>query len=92
MAEAAALQSTKAQERGPEAVHRVELLRLRFEENRPIREIARLWDTDPVKLHHAYALARQEFKAALLEIVAFHQPGSPQELEEEAASLLRALS
>jgi len=40
----------------------------------------------------AYALARQEFRAALLEAVAFHQPGTPVELEEEAASLLKALS
>jgi RNA polymerase sigma-70 factor (ECF subfamily) len=92
MAEAAALQSTKAQELGAEALRRVELLRLRFEENRPIREIARLQDIDPAKLHHAYALARQEFKEALLEVVAFHQPGSPREIEAEAASLIQALS
>jgi hypothetical protein len=92
MAEAAALQSTKAHERGPDAVQRVELLRLRFEENQPIREIARLWDTDTAALHHTYALARQEFKEVLLEVVAFHQPGSHRELEEEAASLLKALS
>ena len=43
-------------------------------------------------LHHAYALARREFRAALLEVVAFHQPGSPMEIEQEAASLLKALS
>jgi DNA-directed RNA polymerase specialized sigma24 family protein len=92
MAEAAASQRAEALGRGAEAVHRVELLRLRFEENRPIREIARLWNTDPAKLHHAYALARQEFKEALLEVIAFHQPGSKLELEQEAASLLQALS
>jgi hypothetical protein len=44
------------------------------------------------ELHHAYALARQEFKAALLAVVAFHLPGSPTEVEQEAASLLKALS
>jgi hypothetical protein len=33
----------------------------------------------------------QEFKAALLEVVAFHHPGSPAELEQEAAGLLKAL-
>ncbi len=92
MAEAAQLQRTRANERGAEAVQRVELLRLRFEENLPIRAIAARWATEPAKLHHAYALARQEFKAALLEVVAFHQPGTPGELEEEAASLLKALS
>ena len=77
MAEAAQLQRTRADERGPEAVQRVELLRLRFEENLPIRAIAERWGVDARSLHHAYALARQEFKAALLEVVAFHQPGSP---------------
>ncbi len=81
-----------AAERGPSAVQRIELLRLRFEESLPIRAIAERWGVDARSLHHAYALARQEFKAALLEVVAFHQPGSPAELEEEAASLLKALS
>jgi RNA polymerase sigma-70 factor (ECF subfamily) len=92
MAEAAQLQRQRAAERGPEAVRRVELLRLRFEENLQIRAIAELWKVDPAKLHHAYALARQEFKTALLEVVAFHQPGSPMEVEKEAAGLLKALS
>ena len=44
------------------------------------------------RLHHAYALARQEFKTALLEVVAFHSPGSPAEVEREAAGLLQVLS
>jgi DNA-directed RNA polymerase specialized sigma24 family protein len=92
MAEAARLQRQRAAEGGPEAVQRVELLRLRFEENLPIRAIAELWGTDAARLHHAYALARQEFRAALLAVLAFHQPGSPVELEQEAASLLKALS
>ena len=92
MAEAAQLQQRRASERGPEAVQRVELLRLRFEENLPIRTIAQRWDISAEKLHHAYALARQEFKAALLEVVAFHHPGSPAEVEQETASLLKALS
>jgi len=92
MAEAAQLQQARAAERGAEAVQRVELLRLRFEENLPIRAIAERWGVDPAPLHHAYALARQEFRAALLEVVAFHQPGSPVELEQEAARLLKALA
>jgi RNA polymerase sigma-70 factor (ECF subfamily) len=37
MAEAARLQRDRAAERGPEAIRRVELLRLRFEEDLPIR-------------------------------------------------------
>lgn len=92
MSEAAQLQRTRAEEHGGEAVQRVELLRLRFEENLPIRAIAERWGVDPAPLHHAYAIARKEFKAALLEVVAFHQPGSAVELEQEAASLLKALS
>jgi RNA polymerase sigma-70 factor (ECF subfamily) len=91
MAEAARLQRRQAQQRGPEAMRRVELLRLRFEENLPIRTIAERWDVPAAQLHHAYALARQEFRAALLEVVAFHHPGTPAEVEQEAASLLKAL-
>jgi RNA polymerase sigma-70 factor (ECF subfamily) len=92
MTEAAGLQRRQADQRGPEAVRRVELLRLRFEEGLPIRSIAERWGVDAAKLHHAYALARQEFRAALLEVVAFHHPGGPAQVEQEAASLLKALS
>ena len=78
MAEAARLQAERAAERGPEAVRRVELLRARFEENLPIRAIAERWGVDAATLHRAYALARKEFRAALLEVVAFHSPGGPE--------------
>jgi RNA polymerase sigma-70 factor (ECF subfamily) len=92
MAEAGQLQRQRAAEAGPEAVRRLELLRLRFEEGLPIRTIAARWGTDAARLHHAYALARQEFRAALLAVLAFHRPGSPAEIEQEAASLLKALA
>jgi RNA polymerase sigma-70 factor (ECF subfamily) len=92
MAEAAQLQRHQAGQNGPEAVQRVELLRLRFEENLPIRAIAERWGVPPTELHHSYAQARKEFKAALLEVVAFHCPGRPAEVELEAASLLKALA
>jgi RNA polymerase sigma-70 factor (ECF subfamily) len=92
MTEAAQRQQQQARERGPEAVQRVELLRLRFEEGLPIRAIAERWEVSAAELHHAYAKARQEFRAALLEVVAFHHPGNPAEVEQEAASLLKALS
>jgi len=92
MAEAAQLQRLQAAERGPEALQRIELLRLRFEENLPIRAIAERWGVPAAGLHHGYALARQEFRTALLEVVAFHHPGSPTDVEHEAASLLKALS
>jgi RNA polymerase sigma-70 factor (ECF subfamily) len=92
MTEAAQVQQRRAGERGPEAVRRVELLRLRFEEGLPIRAIAERWGVAAADLHHAYAKARQEFRAALLEVVAFHHPGSPAEVEQEAACLVKALS
>jgi DNA-directed RNA polymerase specialized sigma24 family protein len=91
MAEAAQLQRQRAAEDGPEALQRVELLRLRFEEKLPIRAIAERWGTEAALLHHAYALARQEFEVALVEVVAFSHPGSPAVVEQEAASLLEAL-
>ena len=92
MAEAAALQRQRAAERGPEALQRVDLLRLRFEENLPIRTIAERWGVAAATLHHAYALARKEFRAALLEVVAFHHPVGLESLEQEAAGLLKALA
>lgn len=56
------------------ATRRVELLRLRFQQDRPIREIARQWEVDPAWLHHEYATAREEFRQALLQVIAFHNP------------------
>lgn len=92
MTEAAQLQQKRAVSLGAEAMQRVELLRLRFEENLPIRTLAEQWGMPADELHHAYAKARQEFRAALLEVVTFHQPGSTVEAEQEAAELLRSLS
>jgi RNA polymerase sigma-70 factor (ECF subfamily) len=92
MVEAAARQRERAQERGEEALRRVELLRLRCEEGLPIRTIAERWAVPAAGLHHAYALARQEFREALLEVVGFHQPGTPAEVEREASGLLKLLS
>lgn len=92
MAEAAARHRQHAALAGPEAIRRVELLRLRFEDGLPVRAIAELWGVPAADVHHWYAQARREFRAALLEVVAFHLPGSPAEVEEEAAGLLRSLA
>jgi len=73
---------------GDESLRRVELLRLRFEEDRPIREIARRWEVPAAELHHDYAKAREEFKRALREVIAFHNPLNPAELEEEFLQVL----
>ncbi len=92
MREAASRQRAHAETQGPDAQRRVELLRLRFYEGRPIREIARLWETDPTELHREYARARKEFRSALVEVVAFHHPGSADAIERECTQLLEALT
>jgi RNA polymerase sigma-70 factor (ECF subfamily) len=81
----------RAQAEGPEAVRRVELLRARFEEGLPVREIARLWDADAARLHKEYAQARREFRAALLELVALHHPGTAAQVTRKCAELIDLL-
>lgn len=76
---------------GDRGRRRVELLRLRFQDDLPIREIAKLWNEAPALLHREYARAREEFKRALLDVVAEHQPGSPGEARREAVRLLGLL-
>ena len=65
-----------AQLAGAAAAHRVELLRLRFHDGLPIREIARRWNCNADAVHRDYARTREEFKAALSEVVSYHYPGS----------------
>jgi RNA polymerase sigma-70 factor (ECF subfamily) len=91
MREAAARQAERAEHLGEAARRRSELLRLRFHEAMPIREIARLWNADPTALHHEYARARAEFRDALLEVMAFYHPSSPAEAERECVELLALL-
>jgi RNA polymerase sigma-70 factor (ECF subfamily) len=52
MAEAAQLQRRHAGDGSPEAIQRVELLRLRFQEKLPIRAIAEQWGVPAAGLHH----------------------------------------
>ncbi len=93
MREARALQAVRTEAAGAEAKQRLEILRLRFEEGLPIREIARRSDAEAAHVHHEYARARQEFHKALLDVVAFHHPGrTPAQVEAGAARLLEALS
>ena len=89
--EAAKRQSQNARALGAEAEKRVELLRLRFQEDLPIREIASRWEADPDQLHHEYARARREFKDALLEVVSYHHPGAPAEAERECERMMALL-
>jgi RNA polymerase sigma factor (sigma-70 family) len=92
LAEAAVRQAEDAERVGGTARDRIELLRLRFHDGLPIREIARRWDRDPDAVHREYARARREFQAALTTVVAFHHPGSPAEVERTCADLLALLA
>jgi RNA polymerase sigma factor (sigma-70 family) len=89
--EAAALQLARAKATGGGAERRSELLRLRFFDGLPIREIARLWDIDPPVVHHEYAKARAEFRKALGDVVAFDHPGTPEEIDARCQELLSLL-
>lgn len=92
MREAAQRQKVAAGVLGEAAQKRVELLRLRFQEDLPIRDIAERWNADPVHLHREYAKARDEFRAALKEVLAsFHGVGG-EALERECTELLGLLS
>jgi RNA polymerase sigma factor (sigma-70 family) len=74
MRQAAERQAVRAHEGGAEALKRVELLRLRFEEGVPIRDIAVRWGADPAWVHHEYARARREFRAAVTDVLTDLEP------------------
>jgi RNA polymerase sigma-70 factor (ECF subfamily) len=88
MEQAAVRMTEHAHTSGDRALRRFDLLKLRFQEDMPIREIARLWDADPAHLHREYARARAEFREALVEVVAEHHPGARPQVEAEAARLI----
>ena len=88
LAQASERLAARAHEKSEAAVRRVELLRLRFGEGMPIRDIARRWDLPPARVHKDYAKAREEFRRALYEVVAFHLPGSEGAVRREASRLL----
>ena len=90
--QAAARQADLAKESGPDAIQRYDLLRLRFHEELPIREIAKRWKVDPAVLHREYAKARHEFKKALRDVVGEHSPGAtPSQIDSECRNLLLLL-
>ncbi len=73
------------------ARRRVELLQLRFREGMPIRDIAKRWGEDAAVVHHEYARARAEFKAALCDEIRFHDPQGAANVERECETLLALL-
>jgi len=92
MNQARGLMAARANAGGGEQRRRVELLRLRFEEDLPIRDIARRWGEDPARVHHEFARARQEFDQALRDSIAFEGTGSAAEIDAECRRLLAALA
>jgi hypothetical protein len=90
--EAARIQAESAAQSGERAVKRIELLRLRFQEGLAIRDIAIRWNEDATKLHHDYAKARDEFRDALRQAVAFQMPTATDgQLETACRELLNLL-
>jgi RNA polymerase sigma-70 factor (ECF subfamily) len=72
----------RTRDAGEKARRRVEILRLRFEDDLPIRKIARLWDEEPAGIHREYARARREYEAALLEVLSAGKSGTKATVEE----------
>ncbi len=71
---------------GEAAVRRVELLRLRFEEGLPIRDIAVRCQIDAELAHREYAKARAEFRQAFRQVVA-EEFGSKEDLDRRCAEV-----
>jgi len=92
MRQARELLHSRALAAGERARQRVELLRLRFEEGLPIREVARRFGVDAAWVHHEYATARNEFRAALGDVVTFYVSGSPERIDQECEQLLALLA
>lgn len=88
-----ALKETVRERWGTEQDRRrgVELLRLRFEEGLPIRDVARIWGDDPVRVHRLYATVRGRFHSNLRAVVGRHEPNAEGRLEEECRWLLTSL-
>lgn len=89
--DAAAMLAQRAEGANPRAVRRVELLRLRFSEGKPIREIAREWRVDAADVHAEYRVARREFRTALEDVIGFHYPDSPEAARQALNEVLTTL-
>lgn len=81
----------RAEKGSPGSRLRVELLRLRFTEGLPIREIAAQWEVEPSVVHRAYRKAREEFRHCLREIVAEHAVRSEVDLDAEVGRVFQLL-
>jgi RNA polymerase sigma-70 factor (ECF subfamily) len=90
--EAAAEQERRARERGGAALVRVEILRLRFHEGLPIREIAERLELEPDYVHHQFAKARRDYREALLTVLRGRFPkATAEELDAQCTQLMELL-
>jgi len=88
LGEALEHQQREAEEAGAPAMRRLELLRMRFWKGLPIREIAKRWEVDPADLHHEYARAREEFRAALRVVLVRHCGTNSHMTEQDLVELI----
>ena len=89
---AAAEQAHRAKDISAAARLRVDILRLRFEEGKPIREIAAELELEPPYVHHQFAKAKHDFHRALLRVLRSRRPDAlDTELEEECRRLIGLL-
>jgi RNA polymerase sigma-70 factor (ECF subfamily) len=91
VSEAAGLQARRARRQGGDALRRLEVLELRFDEGLAIRDIARRQERDAAQVHYDYSRARKDFHLALREVVAFHLPGAETGIDKECERLLELL-
>lgn len=70
------------------AQRRLEILRQRFEEGLPVRELARRLDMPVDRAHVAYARARREFKRAMRDVVVSATGVADQEADAECMRLI----
>ena len=89
--EAGARHREAAETQGESALRRVELLRLRFEDNLPVREIASRWSMDPDKVHQEYRRARREFRRFLEAELIFHEEDTCEDVEHQWQEFLSLL-
>ncbi|MHC4938888.1 MAG: sigma-70 family RNA polymerase sigma factor [Planctomycetota bacterium] len=90
MRQATELQAERARAGGEKLQRRVELLQLRFTEGLPVREIAARWEMEATQVQYEYKCARDEFQAALADVVRQHDPEG--DVAAECARLLGLLA
>ena len=76
----------------PEALRRLELLRLHYYGDMGLDSIANVWHVDPDKLKEDYTQARREFETALMEVASYHHPRPKEQIWEECEGFLSLLA